>query len=911
MMKDLFQMLIGALGPMSGLLVGGFNALFSGKNLLISGRGIALSVAVALWDRWRAFFLISSIPIRRPYDFSHPCCSIQIKCLLLPGLSQNTLRNNGMNISYHWLKDYLSFDLTPEQLSDTLTSIGLETGGITETVRGGLNGLLIGRVLTCERHPNSDHLHITSVDIGAGDPLPIVCGAPNVAAGQKVVVAPVGTVLYDGNESFTIKKSKIRGVESNGMICAEDEIGIGSSHDGIIVLPDTVPVGMAAKDYFRGANDSVLEVDITPNRIDAASHYGVARDLAARLQMQGHAVVLQKPAVEAFAIDDPAPAVRVTVENAEACPRYSGVTIRGVEVKPSPDWLKKRLEAIGVRAINNVVDITNYVLHETGQPLHAFDLRQIAGQHILVKTLPEGTPFVTLDEVERKLSDKDLMICSEAGGLCIGGVFGGLDAGVTEGTTDIFLESACFNPTWIRRTARRHGLNTDASFRFERGADPNQTLYVLKRAALLIKEVAGGTITGEVQDIYPQPVAPAAVTLTFDKINRLAGQVIPEKTVETILRSLEIDIAGRQGDCLQLRIPTYRIDVTRDVDVIEDILRIYGYNQIHIRPEMRTSLSVRTTADRSYEWQNLLSEQLTGAGFCEILNNSLTSSAYYRPLASLPESHCVRLRNPLSSDLDVMRQTLLFGGLESIVYNRNRKNADLKFYEWGNTYSYQPERLKEEQPLTAIREEFRLALWMTGLSAPAHWLRPAEKASFYELKAYVENLLLRLGLPVKRLVYQPAADDLLGEALRIETPSGKTLGVLGIVRKTICKTFDIPVEVYFAELNWAALMKESRPAKVGEIARFHPVKRDLALLLDQSVPFSEIEKIAYQTDRKLLKDISLFDVYEGKNLPEGKKSYAVSFTLQDEEKTLTDKQIDALMARIRKNLEEKAGAQLR
>jgi len=820
-----------------------------------------------------------------------------------------------MKISYNWLKDYLSFDLTPEQLSDTLTSIGLETGDVeeVETIRGGMKGLVIGRVLTCEEHPDSDHLHVATVDLGTGEPQQIVCGAPNVAAEQKVVVATIGTVLYSGDESFTIKKSKIRGVESNGMICAEDEIGIGNSHAGIIVLPDSVPVGIPAKDYYKIESDYVLEVDITPNRIDAASHYGVARDLAAYLSIHNVPCTAHPINVDAFKVEDSSPTVTVQVENSTACPRYAGVTIKNVKVRQSPEWLKNRLEAIGVRPINNIVDVTNYVLHETGQPLHAFDIKQIKDNRVIVKTLPEGTPFVTLDGVERKLSDKDLMICNIEDGMCIGGVFGGLNSGVTETTQDVFLESACFNPTWIRKTARHHGLNTDASFRFERGVDPNNTIYALKRATLLIKEVAGGTITGEVQDIYPHPIRPAIVELNLQKVDSLIGKHIPESTIEQILVALEIEIIDKQKELWKLSIPTYRIDVTRDVDVIEDILRIYGYNQVEVGEEVRSTLSYQTLTDRSYELQNIISEQLTGAGFNEILNNSLASGLYYEGLTSFPKANCVLLRNPLSSDLDVMRQTLLFGGLESIVYNRNRKNADLKFYEFGNTYFHLPERLKENNYLTAIKEEYKLALWLTGNSNTNTWTRTAEKTSVYELKAYVENILLRMGMPLKKTVYKPLSNDILTTGLSIETFSGKQLGILGVVDKKIDKKFDIPVEVYFAELNWAALMKENRSAQVkySEISKFHPVKRDLALLLDKTIPFAEIEKIAYGTDKKILKEVVLFDVYEGKNLPEGKKSYAVSFTLQDEEKTLTDNQIDSLMSKIQKNLEDKLNATLR
>ena len=593
-----------------------------------------------------------------------------------------------MNISYNWLKDYLDLSLTPEEVSSALTSIGLETGGIEEVqaVKGGLEGLVIGKVLTCEAHPNSDHLHITTVDLGDGVPTQIVCGAPNVAAGQHVVVATIGTVLYAGEESFTIKKSKIRGVESNGMICAEDEIGIGTSHDGIIVLPESAVPGTSAKKYYNLESDYVLEVDITPNRIDAASHYGVARDLAAWLKQNGYPYALRRPSVDNFKIDNPSgKAVSVTVENGEACPRYSGLTIRNVKVAESPEWLRKHLLAIGLRPINNIVDITNYLLHETGQPMHCFDVAQIAGEKIIVKTLSEGTPFTTLDEVERKLSDKDLMICNEREGMCIAGVFGGLQSGVTMQTTDVFLESAYFNPMWVRKTARRHGLNTDSSFRFERGADPNNTLYVLKRAAMLVKELAGGEIVGDIVDIYPQPIGNYPVTLGYDHINALVGKVIPEDTVKSILASLEMEIVEEKDGVLSLMVPTYRVDVRRDVDVIEDILRIYGYNNVEFTDTVHSNLSYKTATDNSFGLQNLIAEQLVGCGFNEIMNNSLTKSSYYTDLKVYPASHCVKLMNPLSADLSVMRQTLLFGGLESVAHNINRRRPDLHLFEFGET----------------------------------------------------------------------------------------------------------------------------------------------------------------------------------------------------------------------------------
>jgi phenylalanyl-tRNA synthetase beta chain len=825
-----------------------------------------------------------------------------------------TIKENSkqMNISYNRLKDYLDFRLTPEELAAALTSIGLEIGGIeeVESIKGGLKGLVVGKVLTCTDHPDSDHLHVTTVDIGDGNTYQIVCGAPNVAAGQTVIVATVGTKLYAGDESFTIKKSKIRGVESNGMICAEDEIGVGSSHAGIIALPADVQPGTPASEYYKLESDYILEVDITPNRIDAASHYGVARDLAAYLQT---AACLKKPSVDAFKIDDCAPAVTVTVENAEACPRYSGVTIKNVTVGESPDWLKKRLENVGIRAINNIVDVTNYVLQETGQPLHAFDLREIIDNKVIVKTLPEGTPFVTLDGTERKLSDRDLMICSPAGGMCIGGVFGGLGSGVKDSTTDIFLESAYFNPTWIRKTARRHGLHTDASFHFERGADPNNTIYVLKRAALLIRELAGGTITGDIQDIYPNPIPNAVVELSIQKVWNLIGKQIPVETIETILKNLEINLTDKKADVWILDIPSYRTDVTRDVDVIEDILRIYGYNNIETGKTLKSNLSCKKQTDVSYKLQNLISEQLTGYGFNEILNNSLTAGAYYEPSAAFPKAQCVMLTNPQSAEIDVMRQTLLFGGLESIRFNRNHKNPDLHLYEFGNVYSYHAEKEQDNNPFAAIREEFHLSLWLTGNNVSNSWIRTEEKTSIYELKALVENILLRLGIPAKKAVFKPIDDDIFSAALLIETFSGKKLGVLGIIQKTVCKRFDINAEVYFAELNWDALVKENKKTSVkyGEITKFPAVRRDLALLIDKNISFAEIEKTAYQTDKKILKEVRLFDVYEGKNLPEGKKSYAVGFILQDDEKTLNDKQIETIMLRIQKNLEEKLNAVLR
>ena len=820
-----------------------------------------------------------------------------------------------MNISYNWLKDYLDFDLQPDEVAAALTSIGLETGGVEEvqTIKGGLEGLVIGEVLTCEEHPNSDHLHITTVNVGGAEPLQIVCGAPNVAAGQKVVVAVNGTKLYDGDECFTIKRSKIRGVESNGMICAEDEIGIGTDHAGIIVLPADAVVGTPAKEYYNVKSDYVLEVDITPNRVDATSHFGVARDLAAYLKQNGKPANLKRPNVDAFKIDDETPAIEVVVENTEACLRYSGITIKGVTVKESPEWLQNRLKVIGLRPINNVVDVTNYILHGVGQPLHSFDADKVKGNKVVVRSAKEGSKFVTLDGVERTLTDRDLMICNVEEPMCIAGVFGGLDSGVTEHTKNVFLESATFHPTWIRKTARRFGLNTDASFRYERGLDPNQTVDVMKRAALLIQEVAGGTITGAIQDIYPAPVAPYRVELAYNKVNTLIGKVIPVETVKSILESLEMKIVSETVEGWVIDVPVYRIDVQRDVDVIEDILRIYGYNNVEFSDNVKSNLSYQTPTDRSYKLQNLISEQLCGCGFNEILNNSLTRSAYYDNLSTYPVSHCVMLMNPLSADLNCMRQTLLFGGLESVEHNAKRKNGNIRFFEFGNCYDYNIDHKKEGETLAEFSEDYRLGLWVSGSRVDNNWAHPNEKSSVYELKAYVENILVRLGVNLQKVIFGNLANDIYSAGLSITTSSGRQLGTMGIVSPKICKELDIETDVYYAELSWTLLMKEIKKSKVtfSEISKFPAVKRDLALLLDKNVQFAEIEKIATESERKLLKNIALFDVYEGKNLPAGKKSYAVSFYLQDEGKTLNDKQIDAIMKKIQTNLEQKLGAQLR
>ena len=820
-----------------------------------------------------------------------------------------------MNISYNWLKDYLQFDLQPDEVAAALTSIGLETGGIEEiqSVKGGLEGLVIGEVLTCVEHPDSDHLHITTVDIGEESPRQIVCGAPNVAEGQKVVVATIGTTLYSKDEKFTIKKSKIRGTISEGMICAEDEIGLGTSHEGIIVLPADVKTGIQAKDYYKIENDYVLEVDITPNRVDGTSHFGVARDLAAFLKQAGKPVTLQRPVVDAFRIDDPTPAVKVEVEDTEACIRYSGVTIRNVTVGESPDWLKNRLTVIGLRPINVVVDITNFVLHELGQPLHAFDVSKIKDERVVVRTVPTGTKFVTLDGEERTLTNQDLMICDADKPMCIAGVFGGIDSGVTTETTDVFLESACFHPAWIRRSARRFGLNTDASFRYERGLDANQTLYVMKRAALLIQELAGGVITGAIQDVYPTEIKPYRVELTYKKVNTLIGKEIPVAVVKNILASLEMEIISETLESLVIHVPVYRIDVRRDVDVIEDILRIYGYNNVEISDRMQSTLSYQTPTDRSYQLENLIAEQLCGAGYHEVMNNSLTRRAYYDELQDGSVDQTVMLKNPLSMDLNGMRQTLLFGGIQNIAYNINHKNKNIRIFEFGNCYSYHAENDKDNDTLSKYVEDYRLGLWLSGRRVENNWTAADESTSIFELQAAVENILVRMGINGDKLVRKTISSDIYAQGLALMTYSGTILGTSGIVNRKILKSMDVDSEMFYAELRWSALLAESRKTKVRftEIPRFQEVKRDLALLIDKEVDFDTIRKVAFESERSVLKRVTLFDVYEGKILPRGKKSYAVSFFLQDEKKTLTDMQIDVIMKKIQTNLENKVGAQLR
>lgn len=816
-----------------------------------------------------------------------------------------------MNISYNWLKEYINLDIQPEKVAETLTSLGLEVGGMEEiqTVKGGLEGLVIGEVLTCHKHPNADKLSVTTVNVGQDEPLHIVCGAPNVAAGQKVVVATVGTLLYQGEESFTIKKSKIRGELSEGMICAEDEIGLGASHDGIMVLNDDAVIGTPAKEYFKIENDVVFEVDLTPNRIDSASHIGVARDLAASLKQTKPETQVIKPSVDGFSIDNRDFHVDVVVENSEACPRYSGVTISGIEVKESPDWLKNKLRAIGLSPINNVVDVTNFVLYECGQPLHAFDGNQIKGNKIVVKTLVQDTKFVTLDGKERQLSQQDLMICNDVEGMCMAGVFGGLESGVTPQTTKLFLESACFNPVYIRKTSKRHLLYTDASFRYERGTDPNITIYALKRAALLIKEVAGGSISSDIVDVYPNPVADFEVEIAFSNITRLIGKELGKDAILRILESLEIKVKEQTETTLKVLVPPYRVDVLREVDVIEEILRIYGYNNIEIPTAVHSTLVYSKKPD-VHKLRNTIAEQLIGAGFQEIMSNSLTKAAYYDTLQAYPRQNTVELSNPLSNDLNGMRQTLLFNGLEAIQHNVNRRNADLKLFELGNCY-YSNGTQKHE--LGNYSEEQHLGLFITGNESPANWYTPAKDTSFYSLKAHVNNVLLRLGINPADLTEGVKENDLFDDAMCYCDQNQKVLVWFGGVSSKLLKSFDISQPVYFAEFQWDLLMKKTAKQKTSftELPKFPEVRRDLALLLDKSVTFAQIRDLAFKTEKKLLKKVSMFDVYEGEKLGSGKKSYAVTFVLRDDTKTLTDIQIDKIMQNLIATYELELAAQLR
>ena len=808
-----------------------------------------------------------------------------------------------MKISYNWLKQFLNIEWDAEKTGELLTDLGLEIEGIEryESVKGGLEGIVVGEVLTCVQHPNADRLKLTTVNVGAEAPVQIVCGAPNVAAGQKVPVATVGTTLYTPEgEAWQIKKGKIRGEESHGMICAEDELGLGESHDGIMVLDADLEVGTPAADIFDVENDQVFEIGLTPNRADAMSHYGVARDLKAGLLQKEVQLELITPSVSSFHVDARSLRVEVDVQDHDKAPRYCGLTISGLKVAPSPEWLQHRLKSIGLSPINNVVDATNYVLHELGQPLHAFDAHKISGNKIEVKTCKAGTKFTTLDEVVRELHEDDLMICDADKPMCIAGVFGGIDSGVTEHTTNIFLESAYFDPVSIRKTAKRHGLNTDASFRFERGIDPNITEYALKRAALLIKEIAGGEITSDIIDAYPKKIKDFEVRLSFDNTKKLIGEEIPKETIKSILTSLEIKVNNVTEAGLGLTVPAYRNDVQREADIIEEILRVYGYNNIKTTEKLNASIS-NSSRFEDYKLQNIIGNQLVSQGFYEIMANSLTSPKYVELSEGLNADHNVKMLNPLSNDLEVMRQSLLFSGLEAVAHNINRRRTDLKLFEFGKTYHQYDDNREEHK---------HLSLFVTGNKSEERWNSPENPSDFFYLKGTIEAVLQRLGLT--RLKSAPTKESMLSEGMSFSIGK-KNLVDFGLVKKSVLKHFGISQNVLFADFNWDNVLEMAQHNKIkfNDIPKYPEVRRDFALLLDKNVTFEDIHTIAKQTEKQLLKNVNLFDVYEGKNLPAGKKSYAVSFTLQDELKTLTDKQIDKIMNKLQSNFENKLGAELR
>jgi len=809
-----------------------------------------------------------------------------------------------MRISYNWLKQFIKTDLKSEEIADILTDLGLEVEGVDkyESLKGGLQGVVIGHVLTCEKHPDADKLKITTVDLGDGNaPVQIVCGAPNVAAGQKVPVATIGTKLFDkeGN-AFEIKKGKIRGQESHGMICAEDELGLGESHDGIMILNEDLKPGTPASKVFEIETDEVFEIGLTPNRADAMSHMGVARDLRAGLLQKGTTSELITPSVSKFKVEKRTLKIDVKVENEKLAPRYCGVTISGITVKPSPTWLQNRLKAIGLTPKNNIVDVTNYVLHELGQPLHAFDAAQIKGNKVVVKTVPAGTKFVTLDDMERTLHEEDLMICDESGPMCIAGVFGGKTSGVSEKTQAIFLESAYFNPVSVRKTAKRHTLSTDASFRFERGIDPSITEYALKRAALLIQEVAGGEITSDIVDIYPKKIEDFSVFIHFNKVNKIIGEEIKPETIKKILASLDIKVNSITEAGLGLTIPSYRVDVTREIDVIEEILRVYGYNNIKI-PSKVNATTANSSRTEEYKVQNIIANQLCSLGFNEMMANSLTTPDYIKLSENLKEEFNVMMLNPLSSDLSAMRQSLLFSGLEAVSFNINRRRSDLKFFEFGKSYHKIPSGHEEKKHLTLL---------VTGNRQNESWTNAQSKSDFFLFKGYINTILSRLGLD-KKVTSLPFENDVFAEGLALAV--GKEVIVeFGTVKKSILKSFDIKQEVLYADFAWDKIQKYvSTKIKFTDIPKYPEVRRDLALLLDENVPFEQIYNIAKQTEKGLLKDVNLFDVYTGNNLPEGKKSYAVSFILQDDSKTLTDTQIDKIMSKLQGNFESQLGASLR
>ena len=806
-----------------------------------------------------------------------------------------------MKISYNWLKQFIKIDLKSEDTAAILTDLGLEVEVVEkyQSVKGGLEGIVVGHVLTCEKHPDADRLSITTVDLGDGTPVQIVCGASNVAKGLKVPVATIGTKLYDKDGvEFEIKKGKIRGQESHGMICAEDELGLGTSHDGIMILDEKLKPGTPAAKVFNVENDEVFEIGLTPNRADAMSHYGVARDLRAALLQKNSNIELITPSVSTFRIDKRTLKIDVDVKDSKLAPRYCGVTISGVTVKESPSWLQNRLKAIGLTPKNNIVDVTNYILHDLGQPLHAFDASKINGK-IIVKTVAEGTKFTTLDDVERTLSAEDLMICDEKGPLCLAGVFGGKNSGVTETTNSIFLESAYFNPVSIRKSAKRHALNTDASFRFERGIDPTITEFALKRAALLIKELAGGEITSDIVDIYPKKIEDFPVFLHFDKTAKLIGQELPKETIKKILASLDIKVNSVSDAGLGLIIPSYRVDVQREVDVVEEILRVYGYNNINFTKKLNATVA-NSSRTEDYKVQNIVANQLNSLGFHEMMANSLTTADYVKLSDMLKEEYNVTMLNPLSNDLATMRQSMLFSGLEAVSYNINRRNGDLKLFEFGKTY---------HKLLSGYDEPKHLTLFVSGNRQAESWTTPQKPSDFFLFKGYVNSVLTRLG--IGKLQNKPVASDVFAEGIAIGC-GNDVLVEFGTVKKSILKHFDIKQEVLFADFNWNLILKQiNNKIKFTDIPKYPEVRRDLALLVDANVPFDAIYNVARQTEKSLLKDINLFDVYEGKNLPEGKKSYAISFTLQDSTKTLTDEQIDKIMGKLQKNLENEVGASLR
>lgn len=798
-----------------------------------------------------------------------------------------------MKISYNWLKQFINTDKNQDEISTILTAIGLEVESLekVQAISGGLEGLVIGYVKEAVQHPNADRLRITKVDVGGAEDLQIVCGAPNVAAGQKVVVATVGCDVHptDG-ESFKINKSKIRGEVSEGMICAEDEIGLGKGHDGIMVLPGDAPVGMFAKNYFKLNDDFVFEIGLTPNRADAASHLGVARDLAAYLKTD-----IIKPNIEGFKIGNRSNKIEVEVLDENAAPRYSGVTISGITVQDSPKWLKEKLAVIGLRPINNIVDVTNFVLHDLGQPLHAFDADEIVGGKVVVKKCAEGTKFKTLDEVDRTLTAEDLMICDAEKPMCIAGVFGGIGSGVKQITKNIFLESAYFNAVSVRKTSKRFGLKTDASFRFERGTDPEITVYALKRAALLIQEVAGGEISSDIFDNYPNPVAAFDVELTFDHVQKLIGKKISKEEITSIIKSLAIEITKETTDTLSLKVPTYRVDVTRPVDVIEEILRIYGYDNIEIPQKVNASLNVSPKPDKE-TIQNTIADLLTANGFYEILSNSLTKSSYSKDLDS-----AVKILNPLSSDLDVMRQSMLYSGLEAIAYNQNRRTADVKFYEFGKTYQTENGKYKETN---------HLSVFMSGKADNEQWNQTGKAINFYHLKATVDAILKRLN--IEKLQSDVVENEDFSYCISYKR-GAKILVSFGAVAPKELKKADVSKPVFYFDMDWDMLLMLVRNNKISyqEVSKFPAVRRDLSMLLDNNVRFEDLKRIALKTEKNLLKEVNVFDVYQGDKLPEGKKSYALSFNLQDEEKTLTDAQIDGVMKKLIANFGKEVGAEIR